>query len=134
MNLLAQVDDVAVGVDVDGVGGRCLAEPGHGPHVAALVRLGAIQVLGQENTTVMPIAHAAPATLPKVMRRQLRAAGFTFQSLLDELRYREARRYLGSTKLTVQSIARQLGYADARSFRTAFRRWSGQTPAEYRGQ
>ncbi len=69
----------------------------------------------------------------RTLRRQLRAAGVTFQSLLDELRYREARRYLGSTKLTVQSIARQLGYADARSFRTAFRRWSGQTPAEFRG-
>ena len=69
----------------------------------------------------------------RTLRRQLRASGVTFQSLLDELRYREARRYLGSTSLTVQSIARQLGYADARSFRTAFRRWSGQTPADYRG-
>lgn len=68
----------------------------------------------------------------RTLRRQLRAAGVSFQSLLDESRYREARRYLESTDLTVEAIARRLGYADARSFRTAFRRWSGQTPADYR--
>ena len=68
----------------------------------------------------------------RTLRRQLRAAGVTFQSLLDESRYREARLYLDSTGLTVEAIARRLGYADARSFRTAFKRWSGQAPADYR--
>lgn len=68
----------------------------------------------------------------RTLRRQLRAAGVTFQSLLDESRYREARRYLASTELTVEAIGRRLGYADARSFRTAFRRWSGQVPADFR--
>lgn len=68
----------------------------------------------------------------RTLRRQLRAAGVTFQSLLDESRYREARRYLASTEMTVEVIGRRLGYADARSFRAAFRRWSGQAPAEYR--
>ncbi len=68
----------------------------------------------------------------RTLRRQLRAAGVTFQSLLDESRYRESKRYLVSTDMTVDAIGRRLGYADARSFRTAFRRWSGQTPVEYR--
>lgn len=68
----------------------------------------------------------------RTLRRQLRAAGVSFQSLLDESRYREARRYLGSTELTVETIGLRLGYADARSFRTAFRRWSGMTPAQFR--
>ncbi|MEH6593652.1 MAG: helix-turn-helix transcriptional regulator, partial [Halioglobus sp.] len=68
----------------------------------------------------------------RTLRRQLRAAGVTFQSLLDESRYREAKRYLASTEMTVEVIGRRLGYADARSFRAAFRRWSGQSPAEYR--
>ena len=52
---------------------------------------------------------------------------------MDEVRYARACRYLSSTGLTVNAIAGQLGYADARSFRTAFRRWSGRTPAAYRG-
>lgn len=68
----------------------------------------------------------------RTLRRQLRSAGVTYQSLLDENRYSEARRYLGSTDMTVEAIGRRLGYADARSFRTAFRRWSGDTPAKYR--
>ena len=70
----------------------------------------------------------------RTLRRQLQAAGVTFQSVLDEARYREARRYLSSTSLTVESIARRIGYADARSFRTAFRRWSGETPAQFRAR
>lgn len=68
----------------------------------------------------------------RTLRRQLRAAGVTYQSLLDESRFRESKRYLASTEMTVAAIGRRLGYADARSFRTAFRRWSGQTPVEYR--
>jgi AraC-like DNA-binding protein len=68
----------------------------------------------------------------RTLRRQLRAAGVTFQSLLDESRYRESKRYLASTDMTVEAIGRRLGYADVRSFRTAFRRWSGQTPLEHR--
>ncbi|MEP5566347.1 MAG: AraC family transcriptional regulator ligand-binding domain-containing protein [Halioglobus sp.] len=68
----------------------------------------------------------------RTLRRQLRAAGVTYQALLDESRYQESKRYLASTEMTVAVIGRRLGYADARSFRTAFRRWSGQTPMEYR--
>jgi len=50
------------------------------------------------------------------------------------VRYASASRYLSSTGLTVNAIAGQLGYADARSFRTAFRRWSGMTPAAFRSR
>jgi AraC-like DNA-binding protein len=52
--------------------------------------------------------------------------------LLEGERHASACRYLSSTGLTVDAIAGQLGYADARSFRTAFRRWEGTTPAAYR--
>jgi AraC-like DNA-binding protein len=68
----------------------------------------------------------------RTLRRRLRLVGTTYQSLLDEIRYREARRFLMSTRDTVESIATRLGYADARSFRTACKRWSGRTPREIR--
>jgi AraC-like DNA-binding protein len=68
----------------------------------------------------------------RTLRRRLRLVGTTYQSLLDETRFSEARRYLLSTRHTVESIATSLGYADARSFRTAFKRWSGRTPFEFR--
>ena len=69
---------------------------------------------------------------PRTLRRQLHTRGTSYQLLLDEVRFELARRYLVSTRSPVQAIARQLGYADARSFRTAFRRWAGRTPAEFR--
>jgi AraC-like DNA-binding protein len=70
----------------------------------------------------------------RTLRRHLQAIGTSYRALLDEMRHAEACRYLSSTSLTVDAIAGQLGYADARSFRTAFRRWSGTTPAAYRLQ
>ena len=68
----------------------------------------------------------------RTLRRHLHAQGVSYQGLLDELRYDQARRYLSSTQLPVQQIAQHLGYAEARSFRTAFKRWSGRTPVEFR--
>lgn len=68
----------------------------------------------------------------RTLRRHLQELGLSYQGLLDEVRYEEARRYLTSTELGVESIARLLGYADARSFRTAFKRWSGVPPSVYR--
>jgi len=68
----------------------------------------------------------------RTLRRHLRLIGVSYRGLVDETRYASARRYLSSTGLTVEAIAGQLGYADTRSFRTAFRRWSGTTPAAYR--
>jgi AraC-like DNA-binding protein len=70
----------------------------------------------------------------RTLRRHLQEIGTSYRELLDEVRYGEARRYLSSTGLTVQAIAGLLDYADARSFRTAFRRWAGVTPAAFRLQ
>ena len=64
----------------------------------------------------------------RTLRRHLQSLGVSYQGLLDESRYAEARACLADAALTVAGIAQRLGYADARSFRTAFRRWSGTTP------
>ena len=58
--------------------------------------------------------------------------GTTFQSLLDEVRYRDARRLLANADLEIQQIAGALGYDDPPSFTRAFRRWSGRTPSAAR--
>lgn len=68
------------------------------------------------------------------LRRRLADLGLTYQALLDEERFALARHYLLSTQMTIEAVAAQLGYADARSFRTAFRRWAGSTPRDFRLQ
>ncbi|MEO0489147.1 MAG: helix-turn-helix transcriptional regulator [Cyanobacteria bacterium J06659_2] len=58
--------------------------------------------------------------------------GFTVRQLLENARKARARQLLSDPTLSVEAIATQLGYSDARAFRRAFKRWTGQSPAEFR--
>jgi AraC-like DNA-binding protein len=68
----------------------------------------------------------------RTLRRQLQEAGSSYQSLLDELRYAQARRLLVQERLPIARIAEKLGYSETASFRHAFQRWSGLSPSCYR--
>lgn len=66
----------------------------------------------------------------RTLRRRLAEADTGYQPLLDEVRESLARELLGSRAvLSVEDVAQRLGYAEASSFITAFRRWTGTTPA-----
>jgi len=68
------------------------------------------------------------------LRRRLVAEGTSYQALLDEVRSAIARSLLGArATIPVADVAARLGYADAAAFSHAFRRWTGTTPASYRG-
>jgi len=69
----------------------------------------------------------------RTLKRKLEQRGTSFQQLLDEVRYRHARRLLENPELDIQQIAAALGYQDPPSFTRAFRRWSGKSPSEARG-
>ena len=51
---------------------------------------------------------------------------------LEAARRRDALRLLDNRALTAQEVAEMLGYRDAANFTRAFRRWTGQTPSQYR--
>ncbi len=68
----------------------------------------------------------------RTLRRRLGAQGTSYRAIGDDTRYQRARDLLGNTAMTVAQVAEAVGYADARAFRRAFKRWSGQLPAEYR--
>lgn len=68
----------------------------------------------------------------RTLRRRLRAAGQSFQELVEEARREHAVSYLVETDHSVKEIAGRLGYRDPSNFRRAFQRWTGQTPVEYR--
>ncbi|ARN75906.1 AraC family transcriptional regulator [Oceanicoccus sagamiensis] len=70
----------------------------------------------------------------RTLRRHLKDLGLSYQAILDEVRFSEAKRYLSSTHLTVEAIGSSLGYADVRSFRVAFKRWSGVAPTVWRSK
>jgi AraC-like DNA-binding protein len=66
------------------------------------------------------------------LARHLEEEGTTFKGLLDDLRRRLALRYVGCTQLPIAEIALVLGFSQAAAFHRAFRRWTEQTPLEYR--
>jgi AraC-like DNA-binding protein len=68
----------------------------------------------------------------RTLGRKLEDEGTTFKALLDDLRRRMALRYVGGQDLGLSEIAFLLGFSQAPAFHRAFKRWTGQTPLEYR--
>jgi AraC-like DNA-binding protein len=109
--------------------------------VAKLGRAWNVDVLGQvrhQLTTVRPgdVSLARIASdlrlSARTLRRQLKAAGASFQELLEATRHERAVSYLTETDHGIKEVAARLGYGDPSNFRRAFRRWTGLTPAAYR--
>jgi AraC-like DNA-binding protein len=68
----------------------------------------------------------------RTLRRRLKSEGMSFRQLFGEVRARIAIGYLRNTDLPLGDVAAALGFSDESGFRTAFRRWTGQGPREYR--
>lgn len=83
----------------------------------------------------LDVAHVAArlATTERTLRRRLDEQGTTFLELRDGLRADLARKYLAEKALPIVEIAFLLDFADERAFRRSFQRWTGQSPAQYRG-
>jgi len=68
----------------------------------------------------------------RTLGRRLEEEGTTFSGLLDDLRQRLSYRYLNSQNLSISEIAFLLGFSHTAAFHRAFKRWTDQTPLEYR--
>lgn len=89
--------------------------------------------------------HASSGNLPNVpelasrlnlslrtFTRRLNEVGVNCQDVIDDVRSRLAKELLGNTGLSVDEVAARMGFSDASNFSRAFKRWSAETPAEYR--
>jgi AraC-like DNA-binding protein len=96
---------------------------------------GARDVIVRVLSTGHPPIEATAGTLSMSVRtfqRRLAASGRTYKRLVDEVRLAEARRALAASKVPLKAIAFELGFAEQASFTRAFRRWTDQSPSEYR--
>ena len=69
---------------------------------------------------------------PRTLQRKLSDEGYTFTTLVSELRQELAERYLSQPHLSLSDIAHLLGFAEQSSFSHAFRNWRGCSPQAFR--
>jgi AraC-like DNA-binding protein len=68
----------------------------------------------------------------RTLDRRLQQHGVHYRDLLDAVRHEAACQLLRDTRLQVQQIAESLRYSSAANFSTAFRRWTGLSPLDFR--
>lgn len=66
----------------------------------------------------------------RTVRRRLKEEGATHRSTLDTLRRELATRAVESGEQSADTLAQEIGFSDTSAFYRAFRRWTGQNPAE----
>lgn len=81
--------------------------------------------------SVEVVAQAARCS-PRTLQRHLRQDGLSFQAVVDDVRCTAARQLLSDPRKTLGEVAFMLGYSELRPFVRAFRRWTGQTPGQFR--
>jgi AraC-like DNA-binding protein len=88
-------------------------------------------LLEEQDTDIEAVAgHLAMTT--RTLQLKLKEEGTTFRKLLEEVRKEIAIGYLKDGNDSICEIALLLGFADQSAFHHAFKRWTGQTPGEYR--
>ena len=70
----------------------------------------------------------------RTLQRKLKDEGTSFIDLLQDTRLQLARKYLAQPQRSIVEIAYLLGFSEPSTFSRAFKRWTGQAPADYRGK
>jgi len=66
------------------------------------------------------------------LQLKLASKGTSFQEILDSTRQNLALGYLEQSIMTITEAAYLTGFSDVSNFTRAFRRWTGQSPSEFR--
>lgn len=64
--------------------------------------------------------------------RKLKDEGTSFAVVLEDLRHRLAIQYLKGKNASVNETAYLIGFSEPAAFSRAFKRWTGETPSEFR--
>ncbi|WP_326519172.1 AraC family transcriptional regulator [Acinetobacter sp. CAAS 2-6] len=82
-------------------------------------------------TTLETVAAQLQIT-PRRLRTQLSDAHTSFQQILSDYRCRLAKKLLANTHESVERIVYLTGFSEPSTFYRAFKRWTQETPVEYR--
>ena len=102
-------------------------------------RPGSVTLRSSVENAIAPVLPHGKARAEEIARqlgmsqrtfaRRLSSEGLTFSNILDELKLDVAKCYLKNDELPISQIAWLLGYREL----SAFRRWTGMTPRQWRG-
>ena len=70
----------------------------------------------------------------RTLQRKLSDHQQTFSAMVDNIRQELAMSYLKNTNTKIIYIAQMLGFSEQSSFQRAFKRWTDQTPKQYRNK
>lgn len=98
--------------------------------VAETVRHTVRETLAQ-GARLEDVAHRMLVS-PRTLRRQLQEEGTSFRMIVDSVRVSRAEYMLSQPTFTVSQVAAALGYENPPAFTTAFKRWHGMTPSQFR--
>ena len=94
-------------------------------------------VLKRDVSGAMPSAEQLASQLNMsvtTLRRQLSKDNVSYQKLKDDCRMEAAIYYLSCLELSNSDIAEKLGFDEPSAFFRSFKKWTGQTPGEYRSR
>lgn len=95
------------------------------------VRRAVGATLERGETTLETVAAQLHIT-PRRLRTQLSDANTSFQQILSDYRCRLAKKLLANTNESVERIVYLTGFSEPSTFYRAFKRWTNETPVEYR--
>ncbi len=93
--------------------------------------------LARERVLPMPTLDAMAERLAmssRTLRRRLNEADTRYRALCQQHQLQLALNELARTRQSISQVAANCGFNDLGSFRSMFKRWTGMTPREYRGQ
>jgi AraC-like DNA-binding protein len=104
--------------------------PASGPIAFEVRRVLAARIAGGD-VRLAGIARVLGRSV-RSLQRQLAAEGAEFATLVDETRRQAAARYLVESALPIGEVGFLLGYSEAAAFHRAFKRWTRETPDQFR--
>jgi AraC-like DNA-binding protein len=69
---------------------------------------------------------------PRTLKRRLSEKGLTFRDLVQKIQQDVSLDLIKNSPLSMAEIAFQTGFSEQSAFNRAFKRWTGESPADFR--